>query len=168
MKNAPAAALPLSRQRGWSIAELMIVMAVVAIIAAIAYPSYQSSLRKGRRVEAMTALSNIQQAQERHRSARPAYTDLLTAAPTASIPGLGQPGPRTNNGYYDLSITVDGGTAATIYIATATAVAGTSQAGDAPCTVLAVRMAGGNVRYGAGAVIDWSAANTDPQRCWAR
>jgi type IV pilus assembly protein PilE len=168
MKQAHFIASPRQRQHGFTIAELMIVMVVLAIIAAVAIPSYQSSLRKGRRVEAMTALSNIQQAQERHRSVRPAYTDLLTASPAASIPGLGQPGTRTNGGYYDLSVTIDGGTASTVYIATATAVAGTSQASDAPCTVLAVRMAGGNVRYGAGTTIDWNAANTDPQRCWAR
>lgn len=154
--------------RGFTLIEVMIVVVVVAVLVAVAYPSYQNSIRKSRRVEAMTALSNIQQAQERHRSIRPAYTDLLTASPAASIPGLGQPGTRTSGGYYDLSVTIDAGTASTIYIATATAVAGTSQAADGPCSVLAVRMAGGNVRYGAGTVINWNAANTDPQRCWAR
>lgn len=168
MRQAENCASYCRPQRGFTILELMIAVVVVAILAAVAYPSYQSSIRKGRRVEAMTALSNIMQAQERHRSIQPVYTTLLTASPSASIPGLGQPAARTSSGYYDLSLTVDVGTASTRYIATATAVAGTSQAADGTCSVLAIRMDGGNLRYGAGAGIDWTAANTDPQRCWAR
>jgi type IV pilus assembly protein PilE len=125
-------------------------------------------MRKTRRAEAFQALSNLQHAQERHRSTRPAYTDLITAAPSATPPGLGFPSARTSSGYYDLAITlVSGG--ATTYVATATGVAGTSQAADGPCSVLAVRIEGGNVRYGAGTTIDWTPGNnTDPTRCWAR
>jgi hypothetical protein len=40
----------------------------------------------------------------------------------------------------------------------------TSQAVDSHCTVLAVRMQGGNIGYGSGATIDW----TDAYKCWAR
>jgi type IV pilus assembly protein PilE len=152
-------------QRGFTLTEVLITMVVLGVLMAVALPSYQSSLRKGRRAEAFNALTSIQQASERHRSVNPTFTANLTAAPSASIPGLGQPGTRTAGGYYDLAVTV---VDAATYVATATAVAGSSQANDGDCSVLAVRMQGGNIRYGAGASIDWSAANTDPQRCWAR
>ena len=152
-------------QRGFTVAELMITRAVAAIILAVALPSFQGAMRKSRRVEAFNALTSIQQAEERHRSSRAAYTTLITEATTATPPGLGQPGTRTQNGYYDLAITLDG---ATTYVATATAVSGSPQAGDGDCALLAVRVQGGNIRYGAGSSIDWTATNTDPQRCWAR
>lgn len=152
--------------RGFTLTEVLITMVVLGVLVAVALPSYQSSLRKSRRAEAFNALTSIQQASERHRSNNPTFTNNLTASPSASIPGLGQPGTRTVSGYYDLAVTV---VDATTYVATATAVAGTSQDNDANCKILSVRMQGGNVRYAGGAAApDWSATNTDPQRCWAR
>jgi len=165
MDSARRVGLVTGACRGFTLTEVLITMVVLGVLVAVALPTYQSSLRKGRRAEAFNALTSIQQASERHRSLYPTFTSNLTAAPSASIPGLGQPGTRTTGGYYDLTVTV---VDATTYVATATAVAGTSQANDGNCSVLAVRMQGGNVRYGAGASLDWSAANTDPQRCWAR
>lgn len=151
--------------RGFTIIELMIVAIVVAILTAVAYPSFQDSIRKSRRSEAFTALSQIQQAEERHRSQHPSFTDLLTAATTASPAGLGLAA-RTEKGYYDLAIS---SVSTTVYVAAATAVTGTSQAKDTACAALAVKMDGGNIRYGGAAAlasIDWS--NPDPKRCWAR
>lgn len=151
-----------SASRGFTITEVLITMAVISVLLAVAIPSYQSSIRKSRRAEAVTALTSIQQAQERHRSTNPAFiSNIAASAPT----GLGQASTRTPSGYYDLAIS---GNTATAYTATATAVPGSSQANDTNCAVLAVRIDGGNIRYGAGASIDWSAANTDPNRCWAR
>jgi type IV pilus assembly protein PilE len=159
---APCALGP-GRQRGFTIIELMIAMVVLGILLAVALPNFQSTMRKSRRTEAFAALSNIQQAQERHRSTQTAYTDLITAAPPT---GLALPA-TTSSGYYGLVITLVGG-GTTTYVATATAVAGTSQAADGPCSVLAVRIEGGNIRYGSGTPPDWTAANPDPLRCWAR
>ncbi|MBL8287912.1 MAG: prepilin-type N-terminal cleavage/methylation domain-containing protein [Rubrivivax sp.] len=151
-------------RRGFTTIELMIAVVILAIVLSLAFPSYQGAMRKSRRTEAFTALSTVQQAQERHRSTNTAFTTLLTAATTATPPGLGLV-TRTPTGYYDVTI---GSADATTYVATATAVTGTSQAADGACAVLAVRMDGGNVRYGSGASIDWTSTNTDPQRCWAR
>ncbi len=152
------------RRRGFTTIELLIALVILGVLMAVALPSYQSSLRKSRRTEAFNALTSIQQASERHRSINPTFTSNLTAAPSASIPGLGQPATRTSSGYYDLAVTV---VSPTTYFATAEAVTGTSQANDGACAVLAVRMEGGNIRYGAGttiATIDYA----DPRRCWAR
>lgn len=152
-------------RRGFTTIELLIALVILGVLLAIALPNFQSSIRKGRRSEAFSALSVVQQAQERHRSTNAAFTTLLTAAPTATPPGLGLPATRTPTGYYDLAVSSAN---ATTYVATATAVSGTSQANDGDCAVLAVRMEGGNIRYGSGTSIDWTGTNTDPQRCWAR
>lgn len=149
--------------RGFTTIELLIALVVLGVLMAVALPNYQDSLRKSRRAEAFNALTSIQQASERHRSSNATFTNNLTASAPA---GLGQAATRTTGGYYDLAVTVVN---ATTYVATATAVTGTSQANDSGCQILAVRMEGGNIRYGAGATApDWSAANTDPLRCWAR
>ena len=56
-----------------------------------------------------------------------------------------------------------------VYTVLATAVSGTSQAGDTRCRVLGARMTGGNILRGSSqSTIDWAAANPDSGNCWAR
>ena len=157
-------------QRGFTLIEVMIAVVIVAILVAVALPAYQNSIRKSRRSEAFAALSNVQQMQERHRSSQPVYAASLTDARNAVPPGLGMAGVRTANGYYDLAVALIGA-GERGYILSATAVAGTSQAKDGGCKVLAVRMQDGNLRQ-AGAAdaagVDWAQADPDPARCWAR
>jgi type IV pilus assembly protein PilE len=144
------------RAAGFTLIELMIALAVAAILAAIAGPAFFDQMRKSRRAEAITALAQLQQAQERWRSTNAEY------APAAQLStGLGVPATTTPGGYYTIAITAAD---ATSYVATATAVSGKSQASDSGCTVMAVRMQGGNVGYGSGSGPDW----TDPKKCWAR
>lgn len=157
------------RAQGFTLIELMIAVAIVAVLASIAYPAYQDSIRKGRRAEAFTALSTLQQAQERWRSNNASYTTTLANSAAANAPptGLGVPA-TTPSGYYTIS--VDSATVSpTVYVATATAVTGTSQASDGNCKVLGVQMASGTLKYGSGASsISWSATNPDAGKCWAR
>lgn len=144
--------------RGFSVPEMMIVLAMLGIVAAIAYPNFVDSLRKGRRSEAMQALALVQQGEERFRSSNATYGDSTNF-------GAWGVTATTASGYYSIAVA---GVSATGYTATATARAGTSQANDTNCTVLGVRMAGGNLTYGGGGSIDWTATNPDPNRCWAR
>jgi len=141
----------------------MVVVAIVGILAAIAFPSFLDSIRKSRRSDAFAALSAVQQAQERWRGNRSAYTTSLTPLRTDTPPGLGLAA-ASSKGYYAISIDAAD---ATGYTTTATATAGTTQASDGNCQRLRVRVAGGNIFYGsaaAGGVFDESATN----RCWAR
>ena len=93
--------------------------------------------------------------------------DRTNGAGHATTPGLGMTSARTAKGYYDLALSNTNGAG---YIVTATAVTGTSQTNDTYCVVLGARVAsGGNLSYGGSAsTIDWTAANPDPNRCWAR
>jgi type IV pilus assembly protein PilE len=149
----------LRSARGFTLIEVMVTVTVLAIIAAVALPSFLDSVRKSRRSEAIAALGQVQQAQERWRANRSTYTKRL--ADDLKVDS------RTASGYYDLRIEddADGGR----YTVTATAVAGTSQASDHNCTVLRVRLVGGNQQYGgcAGCGVP-DGALTDPNRCWSR
>ncbi|MEG1202744.1 MAG: type IV pilin protein [Comamonas sp.] len=91
-----------SRQRGFTLVELMITVAVVGILAAIAYPSYQDYVRKSRRVDAKNTLLDLASRQERFFSVNNKYSlaaaDLGYSALPYDVPSSG------NSSYYQLSI----------------------------------------------------------------
>ena len=141
--------------------EVIIVVAILGILAAVAYPSYQDSVRKSRRSEAFAALAAVQQAQERWRANHAQYGNLAATADANTLPNIATTTPK---GYYTIALS---GPGATGYTATATAAG--SQASDTACAVMGVRLLNGNLRYGSGASgIDWSTADPDTGRCWAR
>lgn len=137
----------------------MIVIVIVGILAVVAFPSFMDSIRKSRRSEAFAALAAVQQAQERWRSNHAAYT--------ATLADLGVATPTTS-GYYGLSLSaVEGDTLNTAYVASAIGVDSTSQADDAQCRRLSVRVRGGNIEYaGCFACAGFSYAPTNT--CWAK
>lgn len=77
----------MSRQRGFTLIELMIVVAVIGILAAVAYPSYLDQVRKARRAEAQATLLNIGGKQQQNlldmRSYRSSIADLQVSVPAS-------------------------------------------------------------------------------------
>lgn len=89
-----------SRNSGFTLIEMMIVVAVVGILAAIAYPSYQEHVRQARRADAQTALLELAQFMERHYTANGKYLTAANAAPELPFSGAPKDGATK---YYDLS-----------------------------------------------------------------
>lgn len=133
---------------GFTLVEAVVALAIAAVLAAVAYPSYMAQLRKSRRADAVVALMQLEQAQERWRGSHRAYAADLAAAPPL---GLGLRA-SSADGYYTLALS-DAGAAG--YVATATAVAGRSQAADGACAALAVVVHRGSVQR-------------TPPGCWSR
>lgn len=123
----------LTKSRGMTLIELMVVVAIVAILASIAVPSYRQYVLRSNRAEAKAALLNLAAAQEKFYLQNNTYTEELTDAPPD---GLGLPD-TTESGFYDIEIddADDEG-----FTATATAAGG--QAQDTRCATFSIDQAG--------------------------
>ena len=140
---------------GFTLIELMIVVGVAALLLTIALPMYQESVRKSRRAEAVSALTQLQQAQERHRSDNVGYAPSFAA--------FARP-PASATANYTLSIPA---AAASSYTLSATAKAASPQYADTKCRVLTIVAANGNLDYQS-ADASGTVDTTNSNRCWAR
>lgn len=82
----------MSRSRGFTLIELMVVLAVIAIIMAIALPSYNRQVQKSRRSEAKQVLMDYALREEKWRASNANYGSL------ANIGGVG----TSPSGYYTI------------------------------------------------------------------
>lgn len=81
-----------TKQRGFTLMELMIVVVIVGILAAIAIPSYQDSMQKSRLQTAKGVMVELVQLVERSYSLNNRYPDAST------IPSALTTSPRTGDG----------------------------------------------------------------------
>ena len=126
----------MRRKHGFTLIELMIVVAIVAILAAIAVPWWGRYSYRARRADAQKLLVHVAQAEERF------YTDFNHYPLTASSLGYTTNAPLSENGYYQLALTLPAATSTGQgYTATATPVAGGPQADDA-CGALSIDSTG--------------------------
>ncbi len=139
----------LSKQKAFTLIEVMIVVAVVAILAAVALPSYRSYIVRAARVEAQTELLELASLQEKIFLNSNSYAISVTAAYNGSAAGgLGRTSGMTKDGRYGLVLAVDADTAvanctsiaaiaagAQTFLLIATPTPGGTQANDGPICI---------------------------------
>jgi type IV pilus assembly protein PilE len=140
-----------TRQKGWTLAELMVTLGLMSILAALALPTYQQQQRQSRRTDGQAALLQLQVDQARWRSSHGQYANTVT--------DLGWASDLSARGHYQISISE---ATADTYTAHATAMG--DQNADRACTPL-------HLRWQDSATAVWGAgehAHSDPNRCWRR
>jgi type IV pilus assembly protein PilE len=90
----------MTKSKGFTLIELMIVTVVVAILAAVAYPSYRESVRKGNRRAAQSEMMEIVNREHQYFIANRAYANKANL--TYSLP------PDVDQ-HYEYDITLDAG-----------------------------------------------------------
>lgn len=141
----------LSRARGVTLLELLIVVTIVAILASIAYPSYRDQMRKTRRGDTQGALVGFASAMERYFTENSTYLGAAAGGGDTGTPRIfaGEAPLDGTTKYYDLTIQ-----AATANTYTLAAAPKGAQAGD-PCGTLTLTHQGVRAPATAGGISCW-------------
>ncbi|NRA55243.1 MAG: type IV pilin protein [Gammaproteobacteria bacterium] len=121
-----------SKQTGFSLIELMVVVAIIGILTMLVYPNYQSSVIKTNRSQAKVALEGLAAAMERYYSENSSYAGANFSSAGGSITVSNHVPKDGTDKYYVLSIT---SATAQAFSLKATAQAGTPQANNGNLTL---------------------------------
>jgi type IV pilus assembly protein PilE len=134
--------MTLTKAKGFTLIELMIVVVILGVIAAIALPAYQGYAQRARRADAKTSLLELQMAMEKWRANNPTYTTDMT-----DLGYAGATNQASKEGYYTLDI--PSAASAAGYTLTAAINNGTAQNGDG-CGTFTITVSNGGEDYTAG------------------
>ncbi|GLQ33678.1 type IV pilin protein [Litoribrevibacter albus] len=76
----------ISRSKGFTLVELMVVIAIIGIIAVIAFPSYQEFIRTGYRADAMATMIELTTEMEQYKFERQTYKGAATGGGDTGVP----------------------------------------------------------------------------------
>ena len=91
----------ISKQQGFTLIEMMIVVAIIGVLAAIAYPSYQRYVIKTKRTDMMSEMQSIASEIESRKLAQGSYAAISTGVKTDFATAY----PRQGTQLYDVTIT---------------------------------------------------------------
>jgi len=97
----------MTRDRGFTLIEMMIVVIIIGVIAAIAYPAYKNYMKQARRSDAKIALTHAAAAEEKFYSDCRTYTDQITAAYKPDCTGGLNMTQLSPDGHYLLSVSAE-------------------------------------------------------------
>ena len=117
----------MTKSRGFSLIELMIVVAIMAILAAIAFPAFDNQTRKSNRAAAQAVLMDAANKQQFYLTSQREYADTLAK--------LNITPPNDVSRWYDITLVVDNAATPPTFTFTATPKAGSAQAADGALTL---------------------------------
>lgn len=139
----------MSRVRGFTLIEVMIVVAIVAILVAVAYPSYLNSVAKTRRTAVQACMVEMAQFMERFYTTNLRY-DQSTATPPVAVALPNSTCRADTAGSYTISF-LAGQPTQTTYTIQAVPQGGQATV-DAGCGTLSLTQAGTKGRTGTAAM----------------
>jgi type IV pilus assembly protein PilE len=116
-----------TKQNGFTLMELMIVVAIVGILAAIAYPSYSEYIKKARRAEAKALLIQIGNKQLQYYMDARSFVAVSDMASLAASSLKVTPEAKVVENY---ELLVTAATSPPTFTATLTPLSGSTMAGD--------------------------------------
>jgi len=100
----------MTRDRGFTLIEMMIVVIIIGVISAIAYPAYKNYMKQSRRSDAQITLTQAAAAQEKFFSDCRTYTDKITDAYKPDCTGGLNMTQLSPEKHYLLSVSAETGT----------------------------------------------------------
>jgi type IV pilus assembly protein PilE len=137
--------------RGFTLIEMLCAVSVAGFLSSVAYPGFLSVIHKTRRADALVAAMQVQMAQERHRSGNAAYGSLEDIGVAAVSPQRHYTlviGAVSESGY-ELIVTATG-----------------SQAKDADCRVMKLKLQGHDLTQSSGASTTVDNPAEVNRKCW--